>query len=431
MLSSKGSFFQSTYRILLLILAGESIFLLPFVLSRIFRPTFLAVFELTNYQLGVCFSIYGMVALFSYLYGGVLADMFSPRKLIATALFLTGVGGLYLATYPSYFQLKLLFGYWGFTTIFLFWGAMIKATRVWGGAAQQGRAFGYLEGGRGIVAATLGATGVLIFSLFLPETVESSSLFQRQFAFRYVVLFTSGLVFCIAVLTFFGLREREPQHALDERPKISLTAVKQVMHYKSVYLLMLIVLCAYVGYKVTDIFSLYAAEIIRFNEVDAAKVGAFQMYLRPIVCVLAGFLADKTRTSIWLIVGFVFLGSGALIFASGIISEGLPFLFICSMIVVLIGTYGLRTLYFSAFQEGKIPMALTGTAVGLVSVLGYTPDIFMGPLMGYFLDTYPGINGHRRVFVTLALFSTIGGWAAYRFHRLNASTRLKNESLKQ
>ena len=418
MSSTETSFLQSAYRILLLILAGEAIFLLPFVLSRIFRPTFLAVFELTNYQLGICFSIYGVVALLSYLYGGVLADIFSPRKLIASALFLTGLGGLYMATFPNYFQLKLLFGYWGFTTIFLFWGAMIKATRVWGGDTQQGRAFGFLEGGRGLVAATLGAVGVFIFSLFLPETVEISSLLQRQQAFRYVVLFTSALVFLIAIMTFWGLHENEVKADENTLQKIRMFNVLEVMQYPSVRLLMLIVLCAYVGYKVTDIFSLYAAEIIQFNEVDAAKVGAFQMYLRPVVCVLVGILADRTKTSLWLIVGFVLMGLGAVFFVLGGITSAWPLLFILSMVVVLIGTYGLRSLYFSAFHEGKIPLAFTGTAVGVVSVLGYTPDIFMGPLMGILLDSFPGIKGHQLVFLVLTVFSALGSWAAYRFFHL-------------
>ena len=76
----------SIAQIILLILAGESVFILPFVLPRIFRPTFLDVFELTNFQLGGCFSIYGTVALLSYLYGGAIADKFSPRKLIAGSL---------------------------------------------------------------------------------------------------------------------------------------------------------------------------------------------------------------------------------------------------------------------------------------------------------------------------------------------------------
>ena len=64
------------YFLLLLILAGESVFILPFVLSRVFRPTVLDAFGLDNVQLGLCFSIYGTVALLSYLFGGPLADKF-------------------------------------------------------------------------------------------------------------------------------------------------------------------------------------------------------------------------------------------------------------------------------------------------------------------------------------------------------------------
>ena len=57
------------YYLLLLILAGESVFILPFVLSRVFRPTVLEAFDLTNTELGLCFSVYGLVALIAYLLG--------------------------------------------------------------------------------------------------------------------------------------------------------------------------------------------------------------------------------------------------------------------------------------------------------------------------------------------------------------------------
>jgi predicted MFS family arabinose efflux permease len=70
--------------------------------------------------------VYGVVALLSYLYGGTIADKYPPRKLISGALLLTALGGLVMATFPSYLVLRVLFGYWGFTTIFLFWGAMIN-----------------------------------------------------------------------------------------------------------------------------------------------------------------------------------------------------------------------------------------------------------------------------------------------------------------
>ncbi|KAA3624974.1 MAG: MFS transporter, partial [Flavobacterium sp.] len=120
---------QPWHIIVLLILAGEAVFILPFVLARVFRPTFLAAFQLDNVDLGICFSTYGIVALISYLFGGVLADKFKPAKLMAVALWLTALGGVFMATIPDYFLMMVLYGYWGFTTIFLFWAAMIKATR--------------------------------------------------------------------------------------------------------------------------------------------------------------------------------------------------------------------------------------------------------------------------------------------------------------
>ena len=75
---TKNKFFV----LILLILSGEFIYFLPYVLSRVFRPTFLDVFQLTNFQLGSLFSVYGIVALLSYVYGGIITDKFSPRKLM-------------------------------------------------------------------------------------------------------------------------------------------------------------------------------------------------------------------------------------------------------------------------------------------------------------------------------------------------------------
>ncbi|MCA9685522.1 MAG: hypothetical protein KC457_25310, partial [Myxococcales bacterium] len=131
-----------------LITAGEAIFLLPFVIPRVFRPTLLEVFAIDNLELGVAQSIYGVVAMIAYFAGGPLADRFSARWLMAAALLATGVSGLALLGSPSLATLELLYGLWGMSTILLFWAAMIRATRVWGGAATQGRAFGLLDGGR-------------------------------------------------------------------------------------------------------------------------------------------------------------------------------------------------------------------------------------------------------------------------------------------
>ena len=411
---SKGSFLSIT----LLILSGEFVYMLPYVLARVFRPTFLEVFDLTNFELGSLFSVYGVVALLSYLYGGVLADQFLPRKLIALSLFLTAIGGLVMATYPSYLTLQILFGYWGFTTVFLFWGAMIKATRLWGGTMSQGQAFGFLDAGRGLVAASMASVGVFIFSLILTSDIRSATLIERQEAFRYVIYFTSFMVALVGLLVFVYMKSEGEEKIKEMTSTSSFSNIKSVIKIPSVWLLMIIIMSAYVGYKLTDIYSLYASDVMLYDQIQAAEVGALQLYLRPIVCVIIGFLADKTSGTSWIIIGFVIMLLGAVIFASGIIQSNMDAIFFISLIIIAVGTYAARALYFAVFQEGKIPLAHMGTAVGIISVVGYTPDVFASPIMGYLLDTYPGITGHQYVFSMLVVFSVLGLLASIRFAKL-------------
>ena len=408
----------SPLSITLLILSGELIFLLPYVLARIFRPTFLEVFNLNNLQLGSLFSVYGIIALLSYVYGGVISDKFQPKKLIAYSLFFTSFGGIVLASYPSYFVMQILYGYWGFTTVFLFWGAMIKATRVWGGTDNQGQAFGFLDAGRGLVAASMGSLGVLIFSMFLTNNIELSSLIERKEAFRYVILFSSFMVFLTGFLVLFFMDSNQK----DEKDYVvstnSFSNIKTVLKIESVWLIMIIIISAYIGYKVTDIYSLYASDVMLFDQIEAANVSSLQLYLRPLVCILIALLADKSSYIYFIIIGFLTMLIGSTIFAFGIVQLNMNFIFYLSLVVVATGTYAIRALYFSIMQEGRIPLVLTGTAVGLISVVGYTPDIFATPIFGYFLDKYPGILGHQYVFTILSIFSILGLFASIKFAKI-------------
>ena len=411
----KGSFLSIT----LLILSGELIFLLPYVLARVFRPTFLEVFNLSNLQLGGLFSVYGTVAILSYLYGGVISDKFQPKILIAISLFFTAFGGLVLSTYPSYLILQILWGYWGFTTVFLFWGAMIKATRVWGGSRNQGEAFGLLDGGRGLVAASMGTLGVLIFSVFLTNDIELASLVERKNAFRYVILFLSFIIFVTGTLVIV-LMETSQEGVINKNASL-IPNIKSVLKIPSVWLIMFIIISAYVGYKVTDIYSLYASDVMDFDNLEAANIGSLQLYLRPLVCLLIALFANKKSYIHLIIIGFIIMLVGALIFSLGIVQVDMNYVFFFSLIVVATGTYAIRALYFSLMQEGHVPLVLTGTAVGVISVVGYTPDIFASPVIGYLLDTYPGILGHQYVFSMLVVFSIIGLWTSLKFSKLVSS----------
>ena len=385
------------------------------MLARVFRPTFLDVFNLSNLELGTLFSTYGIVAFLSYIFGGVLADKFSPKKLLSFSLIFTSLGGFYMMSYPSYFSLQLLYAYWGFTTVFLFWAPMIKATSIIGGLNKQGKTFSFLDAGRGIVASSIGLLGVIIFSFVVVGDISNSTLEEKQDAFRYVIGASSTIVFLIGVVVYISLniKIKNISNIGDFRD------MKNLAKSKSILLIGLIILTAYMGYKITDVYSLYASEIMLFDEIEAAKIGAYQQYLRPLACISIAFFADKSGNINVIIGGFVIMLIGAILFATGIVVAGLNSLFILSLFIVATGTYIIRGLYFSILRDGGIPISLSGTAIGMVSIIGYTPDIFATPLYGFFLDTYEGIKGHQLVYLTLALSSLVGIYVSLKFKKLN------------
>ena len=396
-------------------LAAESIYILPYVLARVFRPTFLDVFNLTNLELGGLFSIYGVVAFFSYLYGGVLADRYSPRKLLSISLIFTSLGGLIMMTYPSYLIMQLLFAYWGFTTVFIFWAPMLKATRAIGGVKMQGKTFSFLDGGRGVVASSIGLIGVLIFSVLITEDVSSLTLSEKQEVFKYVIGASSLIVFIIGIVVYAYLKIE-----LKDDEKIgNIKSLLELAKLKSVWLISFIILCAYMGYKITDVYSLYASEVMLFDEINAARVGALQQYLRPIVCISVAFFTDKNGNINNILIGFFVMMLGSILFASGLIKASMNILFFISLIIVATGTYAIRGLYFSILKDGKIPYILSGTAIGLISIVGYSPDIFATPLYGYLLDNFPGIRGHQYVYLILFISSIVGIYVSLKFKKLN------------
>ena len=408
--------------IVALIAAGEAVFVLPFVLTRVFRPTFLDVFGITNLELGTAFSFYGIVAMAAYFGGGPLADRYSARRLMAAALLVTGLGGVALAGIPSPRGLNILWGIWGLSTILLFWAAMIRATREWGGISGQGRAYGILEGGRGLLAAVIASVTVVVFAALLPADVASATPAQRASAFRAVIWIFTGLTLSIALLVWVVVPDIAPQDKGEQEPKLSWDGIRGACRMPVVWLQAVIVVCAYVGYKATDDFSLMARDVLGFDEVTAAGIGTLTFWIRAIVAVGAGYLADLVDSSRVIAWGFAILLAGSGLIASGLLAPGVAWMLISTIVATSVGVYALRGVYFALLAEGGVPLAFTGSAVGVVSLIGFTPDVFMGPLMGVLLDNSPGALGHQHVFTSVAVFGVLGLVATIAFRRITHRT---------
>ena len=405
---------------LILIISGETIFLLPFILPRIFRPTILEVFGITNFELGTAFSVYGFVALVAYFAGGPIADRFSARKLMAIALFSTSLGAIILSRLPNVHILRWLYAFWGLSTILLFWAAMLRYTRIWGGRQHQGSAYGLLEAGRGLVAAILASLSVIFFSGLLPADSPMASLAERKMAMVAVIWAFGGFVFLVGILVWFIIPDQKSNKSIRSRSReFSLPEISQVLKKPVVWLNAFIVLCAYVGYKCTDDFSLLAYDAFNYNEIDAAQIGTISFWMRPMTALIAGFIADRISSSKMIIIGFIISLMGSSLIATGLIAGMSWVMLVLVVASTSCGIYAVRGIYFALFNEAKIPIYWTGTAIGIISVVGFMPDIFMGPLMGYFIDENPGILGHQYVFAVMVFFSLVGLTSTLAFRKIS------------
>jgi nitrate/nitrite transporter NarK len=406
--------------LLCIILAGEAVFSLPFHIPRFFRPSVLEAFGISNTALGDAFAVYGLTAMLSYVPGGWLADRYPARRLIVVGLLATALGGLYLASFPGPSGLRWLYGWWGVTTILLFWAAMIRATREWGGAQRQGRAFGLLEGGRGALAALLASLAVAVLAAALGGAAPEHA--DRVAAVREVIFFYTALTAGIALLCALGLPRGHPVAGAGPQPASGLADRST----GRLWLQALVVVCAYCGYKALDYYTLYLVKGFGLDEVDAAGHMAAAAWLRPLAAVLAGLLADRFRPSLALCGLFALGAACALALGTVTPSAALRGLLLGEVLLSVAAVYALRGVYFALLEETAVPHARTGFAVGLVSVIGFTPDVFFAPIAGRLLDAEPGLPGLQHLFLLLAGIALAGlatsAWLARRTVRASEET---------
>jgi len=404
-----------------LVFAGEIIFGLPFHTARFFRPTLLEAFGFTNTQLGDVFAVYGLMAMIAYFPGGLLADRFSARLLLTISLIATGVGGFYMATYPGTWGMALLYGYWGVTTILLFWAALIRATREWGGSASQGRAFGILEGGRGIAAALFATLAIAVLAAYMPENVTLASDEERRTAFRGVILLYSFAAIVTATLTWVLI---PPIKHVGDSSRSLFHGAAVVTTRPLVWAQAAVIICAYCAYKGLDNYSLYAVQVLGMDEVQGAQLSAYGAYIRPFAAVAAGFIADRwTASKIIGVSFFILLITYAMLSMALPEGSGLTVIY-ANIFVSFFAVFALRGVYFALLEENRTPSFLTGAVAGMVSFVGYTPEIFFAPITGRILDASPGIGGHPNYFLFLAAVAAIGIFVVAWLLRLQRSDTL-------
>lgn len=400
-----------------LIIAGEAIFLLPFILMRVFKPVIREAFIISDAQIGEAQALYGITAVISYFFGGFIADKWEARKLLSISLILTGIGGFWMTMIPSIFTLKILYAFWGVSTILFFWASLIKATRQWGNKHNQGLSFGLLDGGRGFFAATIALSGAGILTYFFPAEAVDITFDDKVQTLQYIIGTITGIVFLVALLVWKVLPNEKAENSDSKEFQFDFKQAFQLMKQRKVIFHSLIIFCAYCAYKLTGTYGTYARDVWGYSLEKSTYFAVFIQYLRPIAAITIGWIADKFVPSKLIAPCFSVLILASAALGLGIFQDQPIFMSFTFFIFMAFGTYSLRGLYFAIIEETKTPLQLTGTLVGIISVVGFTPDIFMSLFVGYMLGDGPTIVEYQNLYSLFTIIPIIGLLAVIGFRK--------------
>jgi len=390
-----GKAWKRWLTLFILCLGGGVIYQLPYLRYAYYVPLKDAL-HLSNYQLGVLMSTYGIVAMICYFPGGWLADRLSVRKMLTFSFVATGLGGLYFATFPSYVGAIGLHIYWGITTTLTYWAALIKVTRDLGNSSEQGRMYGLLEGGRGLISTL---AGMIILALF-------TRLGANAFGLKWAITSYAVLSIIVGIITWFVFDETKST----EKTAPVLDDIKKVIKMPEMWLIALIIFSTYTMYAGQSYLTPYVTEIFGASVSLGALLGLVRTYgLQMLGGPTGGFIADKVGSASQIIkYGYVII---AICLALFMVIPGNPAFLgvvVVNMVVMGLAVYAMRGIYFATIDEGKISPALTGAAAGLASMIGFTPDVFLYPLIGSWLDKHPGALGYQYMFRFMFVIAIVG-----------------------
>ncbi|PGM62079.1 MFS transporter [Bacillus paramycoides] len=407
--------YQRYFQFFLIVLAAGSIFPLIYLKTN-YQETILEVYGITLKQLNGIFSVLGVAYLVGYSPSGWLADRFSAKKLLFISLLVCGLTGLWFAQVPSYSMVLVIFGIWGFFSVFTFWAAHLKLVKLIAKKEEEGRFFGTLDGGRGLVEAILASIALYIFTSVLGNSTE---LAHKKEAFQLVVYMYSAALILVSVLILFFVKEDKASIKRETSAKeagtskkINVQDFKQILSNKFIWLLGGIIFMSYIVTWAVY----YQGGFLQTNiKIDAATVGevtVLMLWMRPIGGLLGGFLGDKFGKSNILMIA---LGLAAtFLIAIATLPITMPHMYF-KIQVVMIGLmlYTVRGLYWSLLGDCKIDEKILGLAIGVVSFIGYLPDILM-PLVNIVLfNTFGPNGGYNGYFIfcacaaILAIFMTL------------------------
>ena len=187
-----------------------------------------------------------------------------------------------------------------------------------------------------------------------------------------------------------------------------LREIGKVLRLPAVWIIGIVTFCNYVFTLSLYYFTPYATGILGMTVTLGATLAAVKRFLSPLSNVGGGYIADKVGTGNLLLVSFIAMAAGTLAILLLPLSSSSIIVFTILFLVIYFFYNVNYALTWAMMSEGNIPEQYSGTAAGIISTVGYLPEIFCSLLAGILIDGYPGVTGFRYYFGFLIVMLLIG-----------------------
>ncbi len=370
-----------------LILGGGTIFKLS-SMKDVFYVPMQADWGLTNTQIGFGFTVYAAVqtiGLFSSLY---IADRFSKKILLPAGLIGVGLCGAYLTTLPPFSGYLIAFGAMAFFGEVVYWPVLLKAVRLLGNRDEQGRMFGFLEAGRGVVDVLIASGALFVFVQF------GEGKAGMQAGLVYYTLIT----IIVGIITYFIVDADDrtiPQDDEDVNKQI-FKGIKNVVKSPNLWLASFCIFFVYSAYCGLTYFIPFLKDIYALPVALVGAYGIINQYgLKMVGGPVGGYLADKISHSPVIYLKWTFLISAVAMLLFIQLPHDSMNVYLGMTATLGFGAiiFSQRAIFFAPMDEIGTPREFAGSAMAFGCIIGYMPSMFAYTLYGSLLDNFSGIQG--------------------------------------
>jgi len=396
--------------IVLLAFSGGTIYMMPYARST-YYDALMQGLGVTNTELGMITSFFGLLTILCYFPGGWLADRFSAKKLLVTSFLINALLGFWYSSLPAFKIVIIIHVLFGIFCTLTFWAAYIKATRLCAPPESQGKAFGFVEGIRRIISTGIGFVGAWL----LGRAADPVS------GVKTVLMFYAGMNAAVGLAILFLMKEYDTTGGA--KTGASLADIARVARIPEVWLIAITVFMAYVSFRSQDIMTPYTTNLCGLSGALGAAVASIRYYGLGFMAIPGGLLGDKIGFANTMITGFVIIILTNILFIAFPGTPATVGFFIIIMLSFMAAHFAMRGVYYALLTEGMVPVTATGIATGIIATVAYSPDMFAPLYQGALLDAFGKDNhaGYNYIFMISIATAVIGiGLCLYFKKRVTA-----------